>query len=469
MDEPLPPLDPNDPTLLEEDPEPPAEQPPTKPRLLTMRLIAERCLDKTERKQLGAEESAERVIGLTHLRLDRLRIGSMDGLELCNGATHIYLQHNLLHEIESLEFFNALQFLVLANNQLEELDGLAHLSTLQYLDLSGNRIAEAPVAKLPPNLKALDLHDNPCCERAGHRAGMVAGLAHLFALDGVDVKPCERRAATAGGEDGEGQVEEDGEAEGGEAEGGDEACHGCGGIDSHEHDPLLLCDGECGGGFHMSCLTPPLAAVPEGDWYCPRCVTKPPAAEAAAAAAAAGGEDLAELTQAELTKAYVDTLHRAVHRLGMPSEVAVEMQQELELAPEIERRPLMEEQLCAVRGLPSLPPPPAPGEALLPSWEGGDAAVTGLGAAGELGGAGELSTGDGGLDVSKLYALAMGAHGADELAGRVRAKAESIKLRLRERREYEDVLKEAAELTLNTEVPQHEQGVEGEEDLRSVD
>ena len=127
----LPPLDPNDPTLLEEDPEAPAEPPPSKPRLLTMRLIAERCLDKAELEQLSAEESAERVIGLTHLRLDRLRIGSMDGLELCNGATHIHLQHNLLREIESLDFFNALQFLVLAHNQLEALDGLAHLAKLQ--------------------------------------------------------------------------------------------------------------------------------------------------------------------------------------------------------------------------------------------------------------------------------------------------------------------------------------------------
>eukprot|EP00320_Phaeocystis_rex_P013693 CAMPEP_0119096708 /NCGR_PEP_ID=MMETSP1178-20130426/173702_1 /TAXON_ID=33656 /ORGANISM="unid sp, Strain CCMP2000" /LENGTH=65 /DNA_ID=CAMNT_0007080609 /DNA_START=14 /DNA_END=208 /DNA_ORIENTATION=- len=65
-----------------------------------MRLIAERCLDKAEREQLSAEESAERVIGLTRLRLDRLRIKSMDGLELCNGATHVYLQHNLLCKIE---------------------------------------------------------------------------------------------------------------------------------------------------------------------------------------------------------------------------------------------------------------------------------------------------------------------------------------------------------------------------------
>ena len=172
----LPPLDPNDPTLLEEDPEAPAEPPPSKPRLLTMRLIAERCLDKAELEQLSAEESAERVIGLTHLRLDRLRIGSMDGLELCNGATHIHLQHNLLREIESLDFFNALQFLVLAHNQLEALDGLAHLATLQYLDVSFNRIADAPVEKLPTSLKALDLHDNPCCESPDYRARLIAGL-----------------------------------------------------------------------------------------------------------------------------------------------------------------------------------------------------------------------------------------------------------------------------------------------------
>ena len=51
-----------------------------------------------------------------------------------------------------------------------------------------------------------------------------------------------------------------------------------------------------------------------------------------------------------------------------------------------------------------------------------------------------LSTADGGLDVSRLYALAMDAHGADDLAGRVRDKADSIKQRMRERREYADML-----------------------------
>jgi hypothetical protein len=33
---------------------------------------------------------------------------------------------------------------------------------------------------------------------------------------------------------------------------------------------MLLCDG-CGAGWHLECLAAPLAAVPEGDWYCDLC------------------------------------------------------------------------------------------------------------------------------------------------------------------------------------------------------
>ena len=112
-------------------------------------------------RRSSAEESAERVIGLTRLRLDRLRIGSMDGVEMCNNATHLQLQHNLLTRIESLEFFSQLQFLVLSHNQIGTIEGLAHLHTLHYLDLSHNCIAEVEVGALPPNLKALELHGNP--------------------------------------------------------------------------------------------------------------------------------------------------------------------------------------------------------------------------------------------------------------------------------------------------------------------
>ncbi|KAJ9504821.1 hypothetical protein QJQ45_005656 [Haematococcus lacustris] len=38
-------------------------------------------------------------------------------------------------------------------------------------------------------------------------------------------------------------------------------------------DRLLLCD-NCGTGYHTFCLTPPLAAVPEGTWLCPACHAK---------------------------------------------------------------------------------------------------------------------------------------------------------------------------------------------------
>lgn len=34
---------------------------------------------------------------------------------------------------------------------------------------------------------------------------------------------------------------------------------------------LLLCD-RCDEGFHTTCVDPPLAEVPEGDWFCPDCL-----------------------------------------------------------------------------------------------------------------------------------------------------------------------------------------------------
>ena len=45
-------------------------------------------------------------------------------------------------------------------------------------------------------------------------------------------------------------------------------CEICAGAD---HDSkILLCD-ECDQGFHIFCLSPPLAAIPATDWYCPSC------------------------------------------------------------------------------------------------------------------------------------------------------------------------------------------------------
>ena len=51
----------------------------------------------------------------------------------------------------------------------------------------------------------------------------------------------------------------------------DESCQVCGG--SHDEHLLLLCD-SCDKGYHTSCLSPPLTAIPEGEWLCPLCLDK---------------------------------------------------------------------------------------------------------------------------------------------------------------------------------------------------
>jgi len=48
------------------------------------------------------------------------------------------------------------------------------------------------------------------------------------------------------------------------------ACMICG--ESEPDESLLLCDGaKCTCAAHTGCLDPPLASIPSGDWFCPRC------------------------------------------------------------------------------------------------------------------------------------------------------------------------------------------------------
>ncbi|EOD17872.1 hypothetical protein EMIHUDRAFT_436340 [Emiliania huxleyi CCMP1516] len=61
-------------------------------------------------------------------------------------------------------------------------------------------------------------------------------------------------------------------------------CTVCGGDEvDPDGDALLLCDGSVADGspcprtYHMRCLSPPLAAVPEGEWLCPSCAAVAPA------------------------------------------------------------------------------------------------------------------------------------------------------------------------------------------------
>ena len=49
---------------------------------------------------------------------------------------------------------------------------------------------------------------------------------------------------------------------------------GCGAGGWKSGNEMLLCDSEgCAGAHHLNCLAPPLAAVPEGSWFCPSCAS----------------------------------------------------------------------------------------------------------------------------------------------------------------------------------------------------
>ena len=48
-------------------------------------------------------------------------------------------------------------------------------------------------------------------------------------------------------------------------------CEICGSNDAVYDDEFLLCD-NCNRGFHTFCLDPPLEKIPEGAWFCPKCL-----------------------------------------------------------------------------------------------------------------------------------------------------------------------------------------------------
>ncbi|KAK9827617.1 hypothetical protein WJX81_006723 [Elliptochloris bilobata] len=65
----------------------------------------------------------------------------------------------------------------------------------------------------------------------------------------------------------ESSVEESGSLSEFEDDENDSHCFNCG-----KATPTLLCCELCPRVYHRKCLSPPLAAIPKGDWFCPRCV-----------------------------------------------------------------------------------------------------------------------------------------------------------------------------------------------------
>eukprot|EP00976_Prorocentrum_cordatum_P102312 1192991-Prorocentrum_minimum.AAC.2 len=67
-------------------------------------------------------------------------------------------------------------------------------------------------------------------------------------------------------------------------------------------ESMLLCDG-CDLGYHMNCVNPPLAAIPEGDWFCPGCAAARPRTAEAPAEAPTGEAPTSIADQRSRTKA----------------------------------------------------------------------------------------------------------------------------------------------------------------------
>ena len=51
----------------------------------------------------------------------------------------------------------------------------------------------------------------------------------------------------------------------------EKTCEVCKDANEDDSNVLLLCD-NCNNAYHMKCLNPPLEEVPEGDWFCPKCI-----------------------------------------------------------------------------------------------------------------------------------------------------------------------------------------------------
>ena len=96
----------------------------------------------------------------------------------------------------------------------------------------------------------------------------------------------------------------------------EDVCAECG-----EAGELLMCD-SCPLVYHLSCLDPPLSAVPEGSWLCPKCVRGVRTSAADSAAPCRARSTLSRMLTSPKCVTVVSTrvcLTRVFQGLGQPS------------------------------------------------------------------------------------------------------------------------------------------------------
>ncbi|KAK4272092.1 hypothetical protein QN277_020691 [Acacia crassicarpa] len=82
-------------------------------------------------------------------------------------------------------------------------------------------------------------------------------------------------------------------------------CKVCG-ID-RDDDSVLLCD-TCDAEYHTYCLNPPLARIPEGNWYCPSCVDNRHAVQDVSQCSKLIGKPRSKKFKGEVTSLYLEAL-----------------------------------------------------------------------------------------------------------------------------------------------------------------
>ncbi|XP_077979338.1 uncharacterized protein LOC144434696 [Glandiceps talaboti] len=183
-----------------------------KPVRISAALIANRNLPP--HVATGSHDKLiERLMKLTHVRLDRENISEIDNLEMLGPVTNLYLQSNTISVIENLESLHHLRFLTLTGNQIKKVENLTILTELKFLDLSENKIEDFDPSELPKQLLILNMKNNPCTWLPGYRAKCLQALPKLQQLDNINITKYERRDAGCVLSDSEDEDDDDDEEE----------------------------------------------------------------------------------------------------------------------------------------------------------------------------------------------------------------------------------------------------------------
>jgi len=166
-------------------------QPESRPKVISLRLVAELSMTKPELADfelLDAEEALVKARSMKTIHLEWSNIAEISNLEPYEATEVLYLQYNCISRIENLEWLTKLQFLALQGNCIKEIANLESLQDLQFLDLSKNQIENLNERGLPSSINILNLKDNPCRDSVDYTMRLRARLPELVYLDGVDIQ-----------------------------------------------------------------------------------------------------------------------------------------------------------------------------------------------------------------------------------------------------------------------------------------